>query len=110
MLAKSFRLSKKDISRLFQKGKRFRESFFLVRFYPNRASHDRFAVIVPKKIAFKSTQRSRLKRMIMLALQKLPKNNLNCLDIAVTLQQLPNNESELDGAIAQALGKIKVEK
>jgi ribonuclease P protein component len=69
MLARPFRLQKKDIDRLYKKGKVSRQDSFLVRFMPNRTGHNRFSVVISKKVLAKATQRNRAKRLMYEFLQ-----------------------------------------
>lgn len=64
MLAKRFRLRKKEMDRLYKKGSVLQEGFVLARFLTNRANHNRFAVVVPKAVIAKAIGRNRLRRKI----------------------------------------------
>ena len=102
MLARSLRIPKKDLSRVFQKGKKVREGYLLVRTISNHFSHPRFAIIISKKVAPKAVDRNRLKRKTteILAAEQ---NQLNHLDIVITYQKLPQSEAEIESNIIKAL-------
>ena len=69
MLARSFRLQKKDINRLYKKGKVLRLDSFLVRVIPSYAGHCRFSVVISKKVLALAVDRNRAKRLIYEYLQ-----------------------------------------
>lgn len=52
------------MDRLYKKGSVRREGFVLARFLPNRAQHNRFAVVVPKAVMAKAVGRNHLRRKI----------------------------------------------
>ncbi|MEI6039941.1 MAG: ribonuclease P protein component [Candidatus Berkelbacteria bacterium] len=62
MLTRSFRLQKKDMERIYKKGRNFRQDLFLIRFLPNRAGHSRFSVVISKKVLALATARNQFKR------------------------------------------------
>lgn len=104
MLAKSYRLRKFEVERLYKKGRTFRQDFVLVRFAPNRAGHARFAVVIPKKVLARATDRNRLKRQIfqVLASEKALWQDKN-LDISLALRQ---PTQEINPVLKQILTKI----
>ena len=70
MLARSFRLQKKDIDRIYKKGKVLRQDSFLVRILLNPTGHCRFSVVISKKVLPKAHDRNRAKRLVYEFLQK----------------------------------------
>lgn len=106
MLARSFRLNKKNLTRVFQKGRRQRENYLLLRSMENRQGRPRFAVIISKKVAAKSSARNRLKRKTFEILgEHLEK--LGNLDLAITFQKAPENEKEIETILRTALEKLE---
>ena len=89
MLARPFRLKKRDIDRVYKKGQRRNYNFLLARFVFNSAKTSRFAVVIPKAVVKKSVDRSRLKRKTHEALQAnftLPKQNY---DVVLSFRKIP---------------------
>jgi len=64
MLARKFRLQKKEVERVYKKGRVLRFDNFLIRILDNRTTHARFAVIIPKKTLAKAVDRNRARREI----------------------------------------------
>jgi ribonuclease P protein component len=64
MLARSFRLQKKDIERIYKKGQSLRQENFLIRYLVNRSGHCRFSVVISKKVLALATDRNAAKRQI----------------------------------------------
>ena len=72
MLARSFRLQKKDIDRLYKKGKVLRQDNFLLRIMVNHTDHCRFAIVISKKVLPHAVDRNRARRLMFDFLQKNP--------------------------------------
>ena len=101
MLARPFRLQKKDIDRLYKKGKVSRQETFLVRYMPNRAGHNRYSVVISKKVLAKATQRNRAKRLMYEYLQNTKEVwQTKCFDMAI----FPRNYKE--EKTLEALNKV----
>jgi len=65
MLSKINRLrKKKDIERVFGKGKRFKEDFLILKITRNALSQTRFGFIVSQKVSKKATLRNKIKRRL----------------------------------------------
>jgi ribonuclease P protein component len=64
MLARSFRLQKKDFDRIYKKGQTARQDLFLLRYLPNRAGHSRFSVVIAKKVVAHAVDRNQIKRKV----------------------------------------------
>jgi len=65
MLPKIDRLrKKKDIERVFGKGKRFKEDFLILKITRNDLSQTRFGFIVSQKVSKKATLRNKIKRRL----------------------------------------------
>lgn len=74
MLPKKLRLrDKKDFARVYQQGRSSLSKFFLMKSKANNLGHNRFGIVVSKKVALKIVQRNRLKRRIREALKKMIK-------------------------------------
>jgi len=55
---------KKDIERVFKKGKKFKEDFLIVKIAQNNLNQTRFGFIVSRKISKKATVRNKIKRRL----------------------------------------------
>jgi ribonuclease P protein component len=65
MLPKNNRLKKKkDIERVFKKGRSFREDFLIFKTLENDLGYCRFAFIVSKKVSLKATERNKIRRRL----------------------------------------------
>ncbi len=63
MLPKSHRLKKKkEIERVFQKGRVYRENFILFKFIENDLKKSRFCFIVSQKVSKKAVVRNKIRR------------------------------------------------
>lgn len=68
MLAKKYRLPIQSISK--KSGRSFRGHYFLFKIFPNNLSFNRFGIIISKKVAKKSTERNKLKRLFFNVLKE----------------------------------------
>ena len=109
MLHRSFRLQKQDIARIYKKGRSFREDFLFCRILANRASNSRFAVVIPKSVAAKATDRNRLKRKTHTILAELIKISipLNYYDIMLTYKAVPD-EVKIEPVLKHIFQKIGI--
>ncbi len=64
MLAKKFRLTRKEVSQIQRKGRRMNLDIFNVKFLPNKFGYARYAVSIPVKTYKRATDRNRLRRLI----------------------------------------------
>lgn len=65
MLPKINRLKKKkDIERVFKKGKGFKEDFLILKIAKNALSQTRFGFVVSQKVSKKATLRNKIKRRL----------------------------------------------
>ena len=64
-LASKYRLTGKQLARVFKQGKTVKNSFFFIRFISNDLGFARVAVIVPVKVLRKATARNYLKRFVI---------------------------------------------
>ncbi|MBI2064024.1 MAG: ribonuclease P protein component [Candidatus Yanofskybacteria bacterium] len=106
-LAKKRRLSKKDVNRLFKRGKTVKNSFFFIRFLKNDAGYLRVAVVVPAKISKKATARNRIRRVLVEAVRSghfLEKSY--DLAIVATLDIVGKHPKEINRELEQAINKI----
>lgn len=106
MLARSFRLKKREIDRVYKKGQKIPKGFLLVRYVLNSAKHSRFAVIIPKKVAAKSVSRSRLKRLAHETLYKEMKSLKSNYDVIISFQKFPD-EKEIEAVLKDVLQSIR---
>lgn len=73
MIKKQKRLSGRDITKLFEGGKTTGTPFFVARYIRELGSNTRIAVIAPKTVAKKASERNALRRKWYSAVQKLQK-------------------------------------
>ena len=70
MLRKENRVTKKkDIERIFKKGKGFKEDFLILKTVKNNLNNSRFCFIVSKKISKKAVIRNKVKRILREAIK-----------------------------------------
>ena len=67
MLSKQYRLPIQSIPK--KDGRTIKGRYFLFKVFPNDLSFNRFGIIISKKVAKKSTERNRLKRLMFNALK-----------------------------------------
>lgn len=84
MLAKINRLRKnKDIQKVFEKGRAFKQDLLILKILPNDLDKSRFAFIVSKKFSKKAVDRNKIKRKLREAVYSNLKKNQNGTDIIV---------------------------
>jgi len=110
MLPKINRLKKKkDIERVFEKGKRFKEDFLILKITKNALSQTRFGFIVSKKVSKKATLRNKIKRRLREIVSKKGKKLKKGLD--ALLIAYPGFETkdfwEIDETLNKLLKKAK---
>jgi len=64
MLAKKYRLNRKQINLIYKKGRGKRLGEIGIKFLANNESISRYSVIIPKTVVKKVTERNRLRRII----------------------------------------------
>lgn len=92
MLARCFRLKKRDIARIYKKGQRLNKDFLLTRYISNTAKSSRFAVVIPKSVVKGSVGRSRLKRKTHEALQEFRVLLKQNYDIILSFRKIPDEK------------------
>lgn len=106
MLAKPFRLTKRDMDRLYKKGANLRQDFIFARVLANRTDHCRFAVVISKKVLAQATDRNRLRRLIYQDLARLKAKWQNQhLDLALNIKTAPA-EKEIGWTLERLFEKI----
>ena len=111
MLPKIDRLrKKKDIERVFGKGKRFKEDFLILKITRNDLSQTRFGFIVSQKVSKKAAVRNKIKRrlreLVRLKLKKL-KKGLDALLIVYPGLEI-KDFWEIEGTINRLFLKAKI--
>lgn len=92
MLAKKFRLSRKEIGLTHKRGRRLNHEGIGIKCLANQLGYSRFAVNVPVSASKKATERNRIRRIIYDEIgQAKPSSNLDCL---ISLYRL-DNESKI---------------
>jgi len=105
MLARCFRLKKREIARVYKKGQRLNRDFLLVRFVPNTAKVSRFAVVIPKVVVKGSVGRSRYKRKTHEALQEFRSLLKQNYDIILSFRKAPD-EKIIASTVKEILSNI----
>lgn len=100
MLARIFRLQKKDVEKVYRKGRAIRFNNFLIRTSVNRANHARFAVIIPKKTLAKAVDRNKARREVYNEIFFL-KNLWENVSLDVTISFRKYDKLEINGALNQ---------
>lgn len=105
MLAKKFRLNRRQVQLVIQKGRGQNFGLFGLKFLKNNLDFNRYAVVVAKKVASKATVRNRLRRVIFNELADVSKPGFDCI---VRLYRLPEDEKILRLAVAKSIQEINV--
>ncbi len=108
MLPKNQRLSSNRIEYLLKKGKKNGNTFFTIKYLPNRQTKNRFCVIVSSKIAPKAVQRNHIRRQIYEIFRLHPQLPSAPSDIAV-IAKIPLTKlsyPELTKTLVQALQNL----
>ena|SRR3990167_4255743 len=80
MLAKKFRLSRKEIGLIHKKGRRLSSDGISIKCLANRLGFCRFAVNVPVSVSKKATERNRIRRIVYDEIGKTnPQGSIDCL-------------------------------
>lgn len=85
MISKKFKIPKKNIALILQKGESFDSQLFVVRFWENKVGFPRFRIIVSTKFAKKAVDRNRTRRQIYEALRLIVKENPNLHPLDIVL-------------------------
>ncbi len=64
MLAKKFRLTTKEVSKINSKGKKARLDEMGIKYLGNSLGYSRFAINIPQKVVKKSVTRNRIRRKL----------------------------------------------
>lgn len=107
MLAKSYRLSRQAIERLYKKGDSFRQGSLWVKFGPNRTDHCRFAAVIAKKVLAQATDRNKVRRFIYNWLgRNVPLWQGKKNDFMISLKERVS-EAQLEIDLARVFDKVK---
>lgn len=105
MLPKINRLrKKKEIERVFEKGKRFKEDFLILKITKNTLLQTRVGFVVPQKVSKKATLRNKIKRRLREIVSKKRKKFKKGLDIL--LIACPGLETKDFWEIDETLNKL----
>ncbi len=111
MFSEKYRIRKKrDIEKIFKKGKIFKKDFLILKTIKNNLSFCRFGFIVSKKISGKAVVRNRVKRKIREAVSaNLMKLNQSSDNLFIALTGIEkNNLREIDKTVEELLKKAKI--
>ncbi len=93
MLPKENRLKNtKDIERVFNNGKGFREGFLFLKLTNNNLSASRFAFIISKKSVGKATHRNKIKRILRNVVQQESPRITTGFDAVVVVQKVADRD------------------
>ena len=108
MLPKINSLKKgKDIERVFEKGKRFKEDFLILKITKNALSQTRFGFIVSKKVSKKATLRNKIKRKLREIVSKKGRHpSVTRPGMDILLIALPGLETKDFWEIDETLNKL----
>lgn len=107
MLPKQQRIQRKDFSLLFEKGKSFRNSLFLLRFLESK-SKPQFGFSVSKKVAKRAVDRNKMRRLGYNLLKSyLPKIKKSAL-VSLSFLKKTDNEREINKEMASILKKAQL--
>lgn len=106
-LAKKYRLPKKDIDRLFKRGKTVGNSFFFIKFLKNETDHLRMTVVVSSKVAKKAVRRNYIKRIFTETIRsgQFLKKSFDVMIVA-TASIVEKPSKEIKRELEQTLNKI----
>ncbi|MGA2666708.1 MAG: ribonuclease P protein component [Patescibacteria group bacterium] len=91
MLAKKYRLNRKEINLIYKKGRGKRGGEMGVKYLTNTLANSRYSVIIPKAVVKKVTERNRFRRVIFDEISRLkPVRNL---DIIVRVFRISDEKS-----------------
>ncbi len=111
MLSKANRLgNKKDIERVFKKGKGFKEDFLILKIVKNNLDRTRFTFIVSKKISTKASLRNKIRRklseLVRIKLKMIKKGTDNIIIASPGLEK--KDFWEIEEIINQLFRKAKI--
>lgn len=89
MLARKWRLNKREFDKVFKEGRTALGRFVVVKFLKNSLVHWRFSVVVPKKIEKSVVKRNMVKRRVYDVLGRIPNQNTAGFDVVVLVKN-PN--------------------
>jgi ribonuclease P protein component len=104
LLAKKYRLNKRELSGLYKKGSILKCDQITARFNLNKTNHNRFAVVISKKILAKATERNAFRRNIYEMLKDLIK--IGNYDVALFFYKTKVSKED----ILKILGKVGIVK
>lgn len=88
MLAKKFRLTRKQIGLIHKRGRRLNVEGISIKCLANREGYSRFAVNVPVSVSKKATDRNRIRRVVYDEIGKTkPTGSIDCL---INIYQKPD--------------------
>lgn len=108
MLAKKYRLCRKEINRVYKKGKSRNFGLTGLKFIENRENILRFAIVVPASVVKKANLRNRLRRIIYDQIGKRQEIKSKSVgkDIVIRLYRPPESELILRQKIEEILKNV----
>jgi len=111
MLNKKNRISNRQlIEKLFEKGRLYKNTYFIFRFLPSTEPVSKFAIIVSKKVSEKAVERNQLRRQVSEAIRlntSILKTNIVSLVIMKSNVEKANYE-ELNKGITDFFNQHKL--
>ncbi|MDX9913472.1 MAG: ribonuclease P protein component [Candidatus Moranbacteria bacterium] len=84
MFSKKYKITKKeDFNKIYKNGSVFYSEYLKVFVLPNNLSHNRFSVVISKKVSTKAVVRNKIKRKITNSLVDFDKNLKPSRDIII---------------------------
>lgn len=92
MLSKKYRLNRRQVQQVLKKGRGQNFGGIGVKSLPNNLSYSRYAVVVPKVVSKKATERNRLRRIVYEDIYS--KKNAGC-DFIIRIYKMPSKENAM---------------
>ena len=107
MLAKKFRLNRRQINLIYKKGKGQKFGILGLKSLAVNLSFSRFAIVVPLAVLKKATDRNRLRRVAFSEIGQILKDKaIQNKDYIIRFYQAPNDEKELRQIIQKVLQDV----
>ncbi|MBM2820675.1 MAG: Ribonuclease protein component [Candidatus Berkelbacteria bacterium] len=104
MLAKKYRLSRKDIGIIHKRGKKFNAGAIGIKYFTNNLSFARFAINIPKSVYKKATDRNRLRRIIY---DEVGKKQITPYDIIISIYHQVD-EKNIKAQIQESFDRLRL--
>jgi len=107
LLSKKFRLNRRQIDFIYQRGRSRNFGLLGVKFLANRLTFARFAVVIPQKVVKEAVKRNRLRRGIFDEIGRTLKEiQTRNIDLIIRLYRPPEDEKILRTKIREVLRSV----